>query len=201
VLILRIVLLVLMLAGGALGIAYPWVAANQSGYQVGVFPMFDGTGFRVAETRPAPSETPLFIIIEMTTRGPMRADRQGAVLTLTATSGGRTVLAQALDFEGVNGRIANPQTGEIVYRTQVGRIDEVAEDGLSIAVKRGDADAVTLSAVDVIVEASALDIDPRAVPAGYVMLAIGFVGFILSFRSRAPKNPNSSPPPPKWGRQ
>ena len=137
----------------------------------------------------------------MTTRGPLRADRQGAVLTVTARSGGRTVLAQALDFQGVNGRITNPQTGEIVYRSDAGSIDAVAPDGLTIEVGRGDAEGVALTAVTVIVKASAVDVDPRAVPAGYVLLAIGFIGFIASFRGRGPKNPNSAPPPPRWGRQ
>ena len=200
-LIFRLAFLLLILAGGALGVAYPWIQQNYAGYEIGTWRVFDGTGFIRAEARPAPGEAPIFLIVEIRTRGPLRADREGAVLTVTAQEGGRTVLAQALDFRGVNGRTANPQTGETVYRTEAGRIAQVSGDGLSIDVARGDAERVEIIAVDVIVEAGAVDIQPNAVPVGYVLLAVGFVGLLLTFRSRTPKNPNSSPPPARWGRQ
>jgi hypothetical protein len=36
------------------------------------------------------------------------------------------------------------------------------------------------------------------------MMAVGFIGFVLSLRGRGdggtPPNPNSQPPPPRWGR-
>lgn len=199
--VLRAFFLILILAGGGLGVAYPWIARHYAGYEIGTWRVYDGSAFSPAESRPAPSETPLFLTVEMTTRGPLRADRTGAALTLTASSGGRTVLAQTLDFSGVEGRTVNPQTGEIAYRTAAGRIDSIADDGLFITVARGDYDGFELTGVDVTVEAGAVDIQPNAIPIGYVLLGVGFVGFIASFRRGKPKNPNSSPPPAKWGRQ
>jgi hypothetical protein len=198
---MRFFFLVLILAGGGLGIAYPWLNARYAGYEIGTWRVFEGAEFVRAEARPAPSEAPIFVTVEMVTRGPLRADRQGAVLTVTAQSGGQTVLAQALDFKSVNPRILNPQTGDTAYRAQAGSIPSAAEDGLFIDVARGDDDSANIVAVDVIVEAGAIPIQPNAIPIGYALLGVGFVGFIASFRARAPKNPNSSPPPPKWGRQ
>lgn len=200
--LLRLVFLLLMLAGGALGVVYPWLASRQAGYEIGTWRVFDGAAFTQAVARPAPSETPVFLTVEITTRGPLRADLQGAVLTLTARDGGTTVLAEALDFKGVQGRVVSPQSGEIAYRTAVGRIDRVSEAGLLIEAARGDEERVDLAAVDLIVAAGAIDIRPNAVPIGYVLLAVGFVGFAASLRRAKPKNPNSSPPPsPRWGRQ
>jgi hypothetical protein len=200
--VIRAFFLILMLAGGGLGIAYPWLQQSYSGYTIGTWKVFDGTTFTRAEARPAPSEAPLFVSVEMITRGPLRADREGAVLTLTAQNDGRTVLAEALDFEGVEGRIVSPQSGDVAYRTEAGRIPTIGGDGLLIDVARGDYDRVDIVSVAVTVEAGAIDIQPNAIPVGYTLLAVGLIGFIATFRSRAPKNPNSSPPPPrKWGRQ
>ncbi|MBX3529960.1 MAG: hypothetical protein KF849_05100 [Rhizobiaceae bacterium] len=198
---IRSLFLILIVAGAGLGIAYPWLNARYGGYEIGTWRVFESGGFTVAEARPALSEAPVIVSVDMVTRGPLRADRQGAVLTVTARSGGRTVLAQALDFDGVNARILNPQTGDAAYRTRVGSIASFAEDGLQIDVARGDDERANIVTVDVIVEASPSPIQPNAIPVGYVLLGIGFVGFIASFRARAPKNPNSSPPPQKWGRQ
>ncbi len=198
--IVRLAFLLLILAGGGLGIAWPWLQQTYSGYEIGTWRVFDGTAFTRAEARPAPSESPIFLTVEMITSGPLRADRKGAVLTLTAEDGGRTVLAQALDFEGVQGRVVSPQSGELAYRTAAGRIQSVSDSGLVITVARGEEDRVRLVSVDVTVEASAIPVQPNAIPVGYVLLGIGFVGLLLTFRSGHPKNPNSSPPPPKWGR-
>lgn len=200
-LIIRSFFLILILAGGGLGIAYPWLNARYAGYEIGTWRVFEGGAFTRAEARPAQSETPVFISVEMVTRGPLRADRQGAALTVTAQSGGRTVLAQALDFKGATPRILNPQSGDVAYRMSAGSIASVADDGLFIDVARGDDDSANIVTVDVTVEAGATPIQPNAIPIGYVLLGVGFVGFIASFRRGAPKNPNSSPPPPKWGRQ
>lgn len=198
---IRFFFLILILAGGGLGIAYPWLNARYAGYEIGTWRVFEGGAFVRAEARPVPSEAPIFIGVEMVTRGPLRADQQGAVLTVTAQSGGRTVLAQALDFKDVTPRIVNPQSGDVAYRASAGSIPSAADDGLFVDVARGDDDSASIVAVDVTVEAGAMPIQPNAIPIGYALLGVGFVGFIASFRRRAPKNPNSSPPPPKWGRQ
>ncbi len=150
--------------------------------------------------QPDETDTPLAIAVEMISRGPLRSDLQGAVLTVTAAEGGRTVLAEALDFKGVDGRITNPQTGEVAYRQRAGTVESDGS-GLQINVARGDAEGVDISSVTVIVEGTRGLRQPNLVPAGYILMIVGLVGFIAGFRKRTPSNPNSSPPPPRWGRQ
>ena len=47
-----------------------------------------------------------------------------------------------------------------------------------------------------------IEADGRAQPIGFSLMAIGFVGLVLSLkRGRShQENPNSQPPAPRWGR-
>ena len=198
-LFIRLFFLAILLAGVGLGIAYPWAADNFAGYEAATSRVFAGNEFSPLEVRLAPSEVPVFVTVAMATRGPLRADRQGAVLTVTVSSDGQTLLAEALDFNGVEPRVVSPQSGETVYRTRLEPIAEVPGGELAITIARGDEQSAEIMSIDVIVEASAIDLDPRAIPAGYVLMALGLIGFVRSLRRKSPKSPNPSPPP-KWGR-
>lgn len=201
--IFRLGFLVLILTGGALGVLYPWLQRTYSGYDIGTWRVFDGQEFIRAEARPAPSEAPLFLTVRLITHGPLRADRAGSVLVVTARNGDRTVLEQPLDFRRVDGRLVSPQSAEVSYVAEAGRIGHVTDGGVFIDVARGDDTRARLVSVDLTVAAGAIPIQPNAIPVGYVLLAIGFVGFVLSFRGGGPKTPKAPPPPPsiRWGRQ
>jgi hypothetical protein len=72
-------------------------------------------------------------------------------------------------------------------------------------IGRGDADEIDIARVDLVLQRAAQKADPRAAPIGYVVMAVGAILFLLSFRgggSAPPANPNSQPPPPRprWGR-
>ncbi|MEX0955624.1 MAG: hypothetical protein WDZ83_10470 [Rhizobiaceae bacterium] len=56
-----------------------------------------------------------------------------------------------------------------------------------------------LVSVDLTLNAGAFDLDQRAIPAGFIMMAVGLVGFAASLFRRRRENPNSKPPP-RWGR-
>ena len=60
---------------------------------------------------------------------------------------------------------------------------------------------VDIGSVDIVLATGHGPIDPRLQPAGFALMAIGFVGLVLSFRRGGPPgNPNSQPPRPRWGR-
>jgi hypothetical protein len=129
------------------------------------------------------------------------------VLTLTVSSGGKTVLAAPLTFEDAVARDDTPQTPQMIYRTLAGVIETVEADAppYTFTIGRGDADEIDIARVDLLLQRAAQKVDPRAIPVGYIVLAVGAILFVLSFRgggSAPPANPNSQPPPPpsRWGR-
>lgn len=197
---LRTFFLILLLGGAGLGVGYPLLAGSSSGYQLGVWPVYDRQdGYRPAEVALSPSDEPVTVSLEVTTSGPATFDN-GTLLTLTADTEGRTVLARALDFTGAHSTIVNPQTGARVYFLEAGRIAEVTGERYVFTLGPGDAPSDAVANVTLKLEGGSSDLEPVTTPAGYVLMAIGLVGLIASFGRRRPANPNSNPPPRKWGR-
>lgn len=199
---MRIFFFLVLLAGLALGVGYPWAAKNLAGNEIATLELNAGaSGFEPAEAALSPSEAPVRVQIEMTApRFEPLAGR--SVLTLTASTEGRTVLAEALDFAGEPLRQESPQAGEATYRQLAGVIDPVDGEIYIFTAGPGDAEGVEPGAVRLVLRAGGLQLDPRAPPIGYALMAMGFIGFALALmRGRRPKNPNSQPPPPRWGRQ
>lgn len=200
---MRFVFLLILLAGLALGIGYPWAVQNVSGYEIGTYRVYDRPGgFRPAEASIAPSEAPVRVLVDMVSQGSYRPIPGRTALTVTVATGGRTVLAETVTFADTQGQQDSPQGQRFVYRDEAGMIREISGDGrYAITVGPGDADDIDLDTVDVILQAGAFDLDPRAVPAGYIMMAVGFIGFVAALRrKRRGKAEASPPPPPKWGR-
>lgn len=198
--VLRTFFILLVLAGAALGIGYPLLAGNAAGYQLGLWRVYDRqAGYQPAEAELSPSDAPVIVSLEVTTTGPAKFER-GTLLTLTADTGGRTVLARALDFSGAHSTIVNPQTGARVHVLEAGRIEEVDGGAYVFTAGPGDTPDDAVATVVLKLEGGSLGVDPRTTPAGYGLMAIGLVGLIASFGRRRPANPNSSPPPRKWGR-
>jgi hypothetical protein len=64
-------------------------------------------------------------------------------------------------------------------------------------------EGIDIGKVDLVLEHGPQRADPRTQPIGFVLMAVGFIGFVLGLRGRrdggTPPNPNSQPPP-RWGR-
>src|SRR5690606_19917549 len=114
----------------------------------------------------------------------------------------RTVLASTLSFSDEPPRSASPQAVEYIYRQSAGVIDPATPGVYRILVGPGDTEAGNMIAASVVLSAKALSFDERAPPIGYILIGVGFIGLVLASMSarRRPENPNSSPPPPRWGR-
>lgn len=198
---LRIFFILLILVGSALGIGYPWAIANLAYTGIGKWRVYEReAGFTPAETALMSSEAPVLVSVELVTRGPLARGGRDPVLTVTVDTQGRTVIAQTLDFEDVQPSVTNPQSGQHLYTAQVARIEPVGGGRYLFTLGPGVTGEEQLVSADLVLKSGASGLDPRAIPAGYVLMALGLVGFIASFRRRRPDNPNSSPPPPRWGR-
>jgi hypothetical protein len=203
---MRFLSVLVLIAGAAIGIFYPWAMSNFSGHAIGTYRVYVGGRFRPVTVQLAAGDAPVRVLVDLTARAERVAGQQRTVLTLTAASGGHTALASALSFNHTdNPRQASPQLPDKIFRDEAGVIDKVMPGPYVFTVGPGDADGIDMRAVDLILRAGTGSIDERAQPAGYTLMGVGLAGLVLSliFGRRGgghPQNPNSQPPPPRWGR-
>lgn len=201
--IARLLFFVMLAAGVAVGIVYPLLVQNVSGHEIGSWRVYDRTsGFMTAEASLTTSDAPVRVLLDMVSIGAYRPSAAETALTITATAGGRTVLAETISFAHAEPRTKAPQAGTS-YRAEAGIIDPVEGDRYVFAVGPGDAEGIEMRSVDLILRAGAMELDPRAVPLGYILMAIGFIGLVNTFRravAPAPERQDRGEPPPKWGR-
>ncbi|RWA73274.1 hypothetical protein [Mesorhizobium sp.] len=202
---MRLLSVLLLIAGAGIGVLYPWVMSNFSGHGIGTYRVYEGGRFRPVTVQLKASDAPVRVLVDLTARAERVASQQRTVLTLTAASGGRTAIASTLSFNHTdNPRQVSPQLPDKMFRDEAGVIEEVSPGPYVFTVGPGDADGIDMRAVDLVLRAGTGSIDERARPAGYALMGIGLVGLILSLvfgrGGGRPQNPNSQPPPPRWGR-
>lgn len=199
---MRLFFLLMLLAGAALGIGYPFVIQTFSGKVIGSWRVYDrGSGFHPIETKLSAADMPIRVLVDMTSIGAPRLSNERTVLTITAATAGRTVLAETLNFIDSAPRPDSPQSGERVYRDDGGVISDVGDGSFLFIVGPGDAEGIDMKSVDLVLRAGAASYDERAQPIGFTLMGLGFVGFVLALRRGGrPPNPNSQPPQPRWGR-
>jgi hypothetical protein len=199
---MRVVFFLILLAGLGAGFGYPWAVANFSGREIGTFRVYDRGGtFRPVTVSLSAADEPVRVLVDMTAVAPPEFASRGTALTLTASTSGRTVLAEMLTFFEAKPQEKSPQLREKIYRDEAGVISDIAAGDYVFVVGRGDADGIEIRSVDVVLRAGAGAVDPRLQPAGFALTAIGFIGLVLAMRrNRRPRDPKPSPPPPRWGR-
>lgn len=202
---MRAIFLLILLIGAGLGFGYPWYVTNFSGREIGTWPVYEGGSFRPVTTHLSAADQPVRVLVDMTAVAPPEFSQAGTALTITAsTKAGRTVLAEPLSFSEAKPQERSPQLREKVYRDEAGIITGIEDGDYTFVVGRGDAEDIRIQSVDLVLRGGAGAVDPRAQPVGYALTAIGFIGLVLSLRrgrrGRREPNPNSQPPPPRWGR-
>jgi hypothetical protein len=193
--------LILMFGLGA-GVVYPWAVTNFSGREIGTWQVYDrGGSFRPVTAKLSSTDEPVRVLVDMTALAPPEFAPQSTVLTITVSTGGRTVLAETLSFSEAKPQEKSPQLREKIYRDEAGVITGIEDGDYTFVVGQGDEEGIEIRAVDLVLRAGAGAVDPRLQPIGYALAAIGFIGLVLSMRrGRRERNPNSQPPPPRWGR-
>lgn len=201
---MRTIFLLILLAGAAAGFGYPWYVTNFSGRELGSFQVFErGGAFRPVTVALSSADEPVRVLVDMTAVAPPEFAQAGTALTITvSTAAGRTVLAEPLSFTEAKPQEKSPQLREKIYRDAAGVITGIEDGDYTFTVGRGDAEEIQIQSVDLILRAGAGAVDARVQPVGFALMAIGFVGLVLSIRRRRrERDPNAGPPPrPRWGR-
>ncbi|TIT97854.1 MAG: hypothetical protein E5W55_08005, partial [Mesorhizobium sp.] len=168
---MRFLSVLILIAGAAIGVFYPWAMSNFSGHAIGTYRVYEGGRFRPVTVRLVASDAPVRVLVDLTARAERVASQQRTVLTLTAASGGRTALASTLSFSHTdNPRQVSPQLPDKIFRDEAGVIETVAPGPYVFTIGPGDADGIDMRAVDLILRAGTGSIDERAQPAGYALM-------------------------------
>lgn len=191
--VLRIAFLLMLAVGVLLGIGLPKAVERLPGYEIARLTLFAvDEGFKQAEVMLAPPEAPFFLTLAVHADAPLRAGDGHAVFTLTARDEkGDTAFEEI--FLLPNDPVREAGVGA-VYREMIvvdQRLD--GRHAIELEVTPGLDPAIT--AIELTVNAGALDLDPRLQPVGFILLVVGGIGLLLSFRRRP-----EPPPAPKWGR-
>ena len=204
---MRAIFFLMMLAGLGAAFVYPWYFYNMSGYEIGSFPVYRrATGFAPVTVPLMVDQSPVRVFVDMVPMKGWYPDQARTALTLTASTAGKTVLASALSYVASESETKNIQTAEKVFRDRAGDLQIPVSGEYKFVVGEGDIETLSLKQVDLVLRAGAQEGDPRVQPAGFALLALGFIGLIRSRKSKDAREPATvapqpkEPEKPKWGR-
>ncbi|RWE57387.1 hypothetical protein [Mesorhizobium sp.] len=202
---MRFLFFLILLAGTGIGVVYPWAMSNFSGHEIGTWRIYEQGRFKPVTVSLAARDAPVRVLVDLTARAErIVVSQQRTVLTLTAATGGGTVLASTLQFNhSENPRQVSPQLPDKIFRDEAGLIPTVSPGPYIFTVGPGDAEGIEMRAVDLVLRSGVGEVDQRAQPVGFSLMAVGLIGLVLAFRfggGGRRQNPNSQPPPPRWGR-
>ena len=197
---MRFLCVLLIAAGAALGFGYPWYMYNMSGSEIGNFRVYQRGGqFTPVDVILSESQTPVRVFVDMVPLQGYYPSQARTMLTLTASTGGRTVLAASLNYISSTEESKNLQNSDNVFRDTAGDIMTIAPGGYRFVVGEGDVEGLSLKTVNLVLRSNAEPADPRAMPVGIGMAAVGIFGLIAASR-RARRLAAEEAAKPKWGR-
>lgn len=191
---LRVVFMLMLAAGVLFGIGLPKAVERLPGYEIGRLELYSAdTGFTPTHVMLAPPEAPFFLTLAARANAPLRAGEDRADVTLTLRGeNGETAFEHAFAFPHDPVLEAD---GGVVYREMI-VVDRPLDGRHTVEVDVTPRLDPAVTAIELTVNAGAFDLDPRLQPAGFILLVVGGIGLMLSFRRRA----ETPPPQPRWGR-
>lgn len=198
---MRALFLLILLAGIAAGAIYPWAVSNFSGEEIGTWRAFErGEGFRPVRVRLSPDQEPVRVLVDLTALAAPEFAPGSTVLTLTASGGDGTVLAERLTFAEAKPQERNPQLRERIYRDEAGILTGLEEGDYTFVLAGDRTGEIQMQSVDLILRGGAIAPDARIQPVGLSLAAVGFIGWVLAMRRRRRQRRPDPQPSPRWGR-
>lgn len=187
----------MFVAGVVLGIVLPKAVEGSQGSEIGRWQMYArAAGFQTAQAVLSSSDAPVVTTVELRSDAPLRAAVERQVVTLTVfDESDQTVFRAELGFPQA-AALESPQTNVHLFREVIAGL-EASNGRYRFVIDPGRDFADSVLGIDLSLNAGAIRLDPRMQPAGFVLMALGFVGLALTFRK---SRDNSMPPPSKWGR-
>ncbi len=192
--------LILLFGGVTLAAIYPRFAEEAVGREIARLPLLAaGAGFEEhTVTLPLDDgQVELRAVIRLSRAVPTGA-RQAVVQLVARDADGTILLTRPLEVTGP-GRLESPQTGVMVDSIPVGVL-EPRQGDIRITGAPGPDFSDDVLGVELVLEAARSGAWPHARPVGIGMIVAGTL-FLFGSLHRRRENPNSSPPPHKWGRR
>jgi hypothetical protein len=204
---MRKLFFLMILAGFAIAFGYPWYVYNMSGKQIGTYTVYrPTTGFTPVDVVLSQSQSPVRVFADLTPLKGYYPDQARTMLTFTASTSGKTVLATTMNYVASSEEAKNLQTSDKIFRDRAGDLIISQPGTYHLVIGEGDMEGLSLKKVDLVLRQNAAETDPRAFPVGLGLFGLGVFG-MLKWRKRgsAPDGQTVTPPPaepekPKWGR-
>ncbi|PHP68237.1 hypothetical protein CSC94_06175 [Zhengella mangrovi] len=197
---IRILSLLLLLAGLAAAVGYPWAVENFSGNELGTIRVYDrDNGFKAARVIISPVDAPVRVLVDLTAMPQRVLPSDRAILDLTIAGVDGSKRTERLEFAPTQANREDASlSSDQVYRASAGMIEPRITGEYTFTFAPVGDPTVEMKALDLVLRGNALAWDRRIQPAGFIAMALGFIGFVLTFRSRtpAPREPQRR----RWGR-
>ncbi|MFC4624163.1 hypothetical protein ACFO1V_02800 [Daeguia caeni] len=178
---MRPVLVLMIIAGIALGLGYPWYMRHFTGSEIGRWTVLENRqgGFRVQEVRLSESDAPVRVFVDAVPLPGYIPSQRRSALTLAVSRDGFPVLSEGLDFvaNSASPDAALPQDGGIL-RQSAGDIDPVVPGLYSFRFVIGNTDGLQLSKVDLVLRRGAQTPDETITTIGLVLGVLGIYGLM-----------------------
>lgn len=203
---MRLIMLLAMIAGGLLAFGYPaWIDVF-SGEEIGTFSLPTRTAAPTGPTvyldsSDAPVSVAVSVALADIAPRPAEAEPEVAYAYRVSRSGAKVAEGVARFGYTYPGKDQAERPAQPAQQQVVARIDPVEKGDYDFQLARADAGVMPVKAASLELRRNAAAADDRIAPAGYLLLVLGTVGFVIFGRRRpAPTEPR----PPrlnKWGRQ
>jgi|GEM_PF-2423547 hypothetical protein len=204
---MRLIMLLVMIAGGLLAFGYPaWVDVF-SGEEIGAFSLATRDATATGPTVYLdPTDAPVVVAVSVTLSdfAPRPAAGEPEVLYSYSIrrAGARVADGVARFLYAYSSRDQAERPAQPRQEKTVLRIDPVEKGDYDFALARVDTGAMPVREARLVLRRNAAITDERIAPVGYLLLVVGTVGFVLSGRRRKPVPVEPRPPRlHKWGRQ
>lgn len=198
---LLVVIGALMLAAGVvLGVVYPRLLQGEPGPELARWQAVDGEGrFVAAQANLSSPDGTALLTASLLVEGPLPASPQRQVLTVVVIDEFADQVGRASFGFEVSGALQSPQTGVVRYQETVPLPGERFGPHRLVPEAGPDFPAGVIS-VEMVLNAAQHAVDPLMRPVGIGLAVLGAIAMLLGLRRRR-DNPNSQPPPPRWGRK
>jgi len=199
-LLMRRLLLLVLVAGIALGIGYPWVVGNFSGEEVGSWHVYDrSSSYKPVTVTLMAEDAPVRAFVDMQPLQNFIPAEGRTALTSVVTRQGKDVLVKTLNYANAKATNRGSPQGPLVYRDSIGDIDPVQTGDYVFTIGPGDVDGLQVAQVDLVLRKDVMAVDRRAIPAGIALIIVSIFGLIRLRRNREDNSRDTSVPL-KWGR-